>query len=733
MSQSCTGRAGTVGVSPRDALRALSVRLQLNHHRGLVWISGDSAGVRRNLNDLRADSVGTTFWYGDDAPDKVTVVKARGISDWLGAECNALVFDARNGFEPDAFGALSGTVCGGGVLYLLTPSVDIWSQQPAGSPQRYLQRLATLLAGATDIVWIEDGIVRRVPADSPCPPGDPLPQGTFPGCRPPLVSRQGRDSPCPPGDPLSRQGRDSPCLTRDQEAAVTAVMHVATGHRRRPVVLQSDRGRGKSAAFGIAAARLITEQGKRVLVTAARRAAVDTLIGQATSLLSPEQKTALRFVAPDALLQQPQDTDLLLVDEAAAIPAPLLEQLLRRYSRIAFATTVHGYEGTGRGFALRFNHVLDRFSNSWKRVVLQTPIRWAPDDPLEALVFRLLLLDAGAATDEALGRADTGTACIECIDRDTLLQDETLLRELFGLLVLAHYRTRPSDLRQLLDASNLSIYLLRLNGHVAGAALVAAEGGFEREQAEEITAGMRRPLGHLLPETLAIHLGLVEAPLQRAARIMRIAVHPAVQGRGLGSQLVTHIAAAARREGFDYVGASFGANEPLLRFWKGTGLWPVRISERRSASSGYHSVVVMQALSEQGEALFTHARQRFIRHFPHQLSDSLRELETPLVLALMRDTPEGKQGLTAYDLEDVRRFACERRFLESAIGALWSWLCNRLVSSQSLDGLDAADAELLVARILQKHGWSTCADRAGLTGHDQALVRLRELVRQLMD
>jgi len=510
-------------------------------------------------------------------------------------------------------------------------------------------------------------------------------------------------------------------------------MHVASGHRRRPVVLLSDRGRGKSAAFGIAAARLVAEQGKRILVTAARRSAVDTLMQQAKSMLSPEQCALLCFVAPDALAQQPQDADLLLVDEAAAIPAPLLETLLKHYPRMAFATTVHGYEGTGRGFALRFNTVLDRLSNSWKALTLQTPVRWAPDDPLEALTFHLLMLDASAAADNVLRDTDTSAASIERVERDQLATDEALLRELFGLLVLAHYKTQPSDLRQLLDAANLSVYLLRLNGHVAAAALVADEGGFDREQAEAIAAGMRRPYGHLLPETLAVHLGRVEAPVQRAARVMRIAVHPAVQGQGLGSKLLAHIGDASRRNGFDYLGACFGANARLLHFWNSAGLQAVRVSERRSASSGYHSVVVMQALSERGEQLFTGARRRFLRHFPHQLADSLRDLETTLVMALMRNAPDSKPGLSQDDIDDVRRFACERRFLESAIGALWPWLCNQLMSPESLDVLEDADAELLVARILQKRDWARCAHRAGLTGHDQTLEKLRELVRQLMD
>jgi len=37
----------------------------------------------------------------------------------LGQECDALVFDAHSGFNVNAFAAVSGTLCGGGVLYLV--------------------------------------------------------------------------------------------------------------------------------------------------------------------------------------------------------------------------------------------------------------------------------------------------------------------------------------------------------------------------------------------------------------------------------------------------------------------------------------------------------------------------------------------------------------------------------------------------------------------------------------
>ncbi len=59
-------------------------------------------------------------------------------------------------------------------------------------------------------------------------------------------------------------------------------------------------------------------------------------------------------MAPDALLASKEKAAWLIVDEAAAIPAPLLRQLVSRFPRTLLTTTVQGYEGTGRGFLLKF-------------------------------------------------------------------------------------------------------------------------------------------------------------------------------------------------------------------------------------------------------------------------------------------------------------------------------------------------------------------------------------------
>ncbi len=703
--------------APHDAIEALWAQARASHQRRLAWLSGDPRLSRELVSRLLETHPGLDpHWHGGGAPAGLVASHGREAFRFLGGECGLLVFNAWSGFDPDAFGALAGTLRGGGLMFLLTPAADRWPEladpenaRVAVAPHtaeevgnRYLRRLVRELVADTDSLWIEDGKVRR---------------------RPDAVVASAAE----------RAAAEPPCRTLDQQRAVEAVVHVATGHRRRPVVLRSDRGRGKSAAFGIAAARLVAARDMQVLVTGPRRQAVDAVLMHAREQLPAALHDHLRYLPPDALAQQPVDADLLLVDEAAAISTPLLERLLRRYPRVAFATTVHGYEGTGRGFALRFSRVLDRYSNSWKTVTLAAPVRWSPGDPLEPLVFRLLMLDATAAPDASLEPYRPQQARIEQVSRDALFDDEASLRELFGLLVLAHYKTRPFDLRQLLDGPNLSVYLARVDGHVAAAALVAREGGFDAGAAREIAAGRRRPHGHLLPETLAVHLGVRDAPRMHAARVMRIAVHPAVQGRGFGTRLLSAIEEQAAAQGLDYLGSCFGASEDLLRFWRRAGWRPVRLSERRGASSGFHSVVVMKALTSDGAALLTRARGRFLRHFPYQLGDSLRELDVALVTALMREAPEVEQALSAEDLADVESVARELRFPEAAAGALWNWLRKRLLSSASLDAVSAQDAELLVGRLMQRRDWGECARRAGLSGHAETLQRLRDVLRQLLD
>ncbi|BBI64114.1 hypothetical protein HSBAA_54200 [Vreelandella sulfidaeris] len=291
----------------------------------------------------------------------------------------------------------------------------------------------------------------------------------------------------------------------------------------------------------------------------------------------------------------------------------MLGQWLTAFPRIAFATTVHGYEGSGRGFALRFRATLDRLTPQWKALVLDAPIRWHRGDPLETVVNQLLLLKASlpiAQRQESIV-ATENTGATETIDRAWLAKDDTALEKLFGLLVQSHYRTSPNDLRQLLDGPGTALRMVEQQHEPQAILVTQEEGGFEAVLANQVARGERRPQGHLLAQSLATHAGSREALTARWRRVVRIATHPERRRQGLGHALLHDDMATAKQQGIALYGATFGAEASLLRFWLTLGFSPVRLGITREASTGEFAVMVAKALNTQGEAVLADLYERF--------------------------------------------------------------------------------------------------------------------------
>jgi tRNA(Met) cytidine acetyltransferase len=703
-------------------LHTIQANAARNGHRAAVALCGEHAwGVALVQALLPTFSLPRLLWLGDTRPEGVSALPQGESRRQLGQELDAVVLDAYAGFDAEAFGAVVGALRAGGLFLLLAPEPQRWREYAdpeharlavtpcdAGAISgRFLQHVAATLLDNEGIT-----VLRQDEAPPACAPGDGE------AWRPPL-------------------GEDG--MTVGQHAAVEAIERVAHGHRRRPLVVTSDRGRGKSAALGIAAARLLLAGSRRILVTAPRLAALGQLFAHAAQRLPGAglsrggvqwQGRRIEFVPPDALLRNRPAGELLLVDEAAAIPTPMLERMLAHYARIVFASTIHGYEGTGRGFALRFQRVLDERTPGWHALRLEQPVRWAEDDPLERFSFRALLLDAEPAADAAVAAAGPGNCLFEQLDRDALLGDARSLNELFGLLVLAHYRTSPNDLRHLLDGPNVRVCVLRHEGHVAATALVAREGGLPPQLAQAIYEGRRRAHGHLLPQTLAVHAGFAEAPLLQAERVIRIAVHSALQGRGLGRLLMRHIEEQAKQAGADYLGASFGATEELLGFWHRCGQLPVRVGLSREASSGSHSVMVMQPLSPAGGELFTALQARLAEQLPLLLAEPLADLDAALAAALFRLLPSASPPLSERDWQDVRSFAGTLRGFEVCLLALWR-LAPQALAAES--GLTARQRALLIEKVLQRRDWKALAEAHGLSGRAEAVAALRGVYRTILE
>ena len=690
-----------------DWLETLRDALGARGHRALVCLSGEAGWARRQAGGVR--SPGAAVWVGKpgDQPEGWSRIEAVEARTRLGVEVDTVVWDARAGFDPDGFGAISGALRAGGVLLLLTPPLEAW---PAtGDPEhsriavdgyppeavrgRFLRRLAQCLA-EDESAWL----IRQA--------GGPWPSVPTPDAVPEAL-------------PERRDG----CRSGDQWRAVAAILRVMRGRRRRPLVLTADRGRGKSAALGLAAARLVEERpGLRVLVTAPRREQCEAVFRHAGPL-PPVYHT------PAELAQSLPEADLLLVDEAAGISPLILARLLHHYSRVVFATTLHGYEGTGRGFAIRFRQILDRDAPGWRPLHMDEPVRWRPGDPLERFTFHALLLDAQAAPVEAIDVTDE--VRYQRLDRDALATDEGLLGSLFGLLVQAHYRTRPMDLRNLLDGPNLRIHAALLGGAVVGAALVAEEGGFPADVAEAIWDGRRRPQGHLLPQALAAHVGLRRGACQHALRVMRIAVHPGLQRRGIGSALIRSVVESAGDDGPGLMGASFGATPELLHFWWRNGFLPLRVGMRQDAASGTHSVLVARSLSPGLEQLVQEGRERFRRELPWHLRDALRELDPGMADAvlcrLLAESPPAPD-----EWAELAAFAGASRAFEASLASLGKAALWALTCPEPRAGLTAAQRHLLIMRLLQSRPWQESASRLDLGGRAGIVAELRRIVAALV-
>ena len=605
-------------------------------------------------------------------------------NDYLGQEFDAVIFNTFTKFDSNALGAIVGTIRAGGYLLIIKP--DKWSEKSL-----FLSRFQTLLTASENTKFIDISATDPVPLTLP-----------------------------------TKSKIDSLYASDDQMLAVQAVKKVVSGHRRRPLVITADRGRGKSASLGIASAQLCKEGIINIAVCAPSKRTAEVIFASAKKVYS---ETKIQFYSPDELHQKKPIVDLLLIDEAGTIPLTSLEDFLKHYSRIVFATTLHGYEGSGRGFTLKFFKILDKLAPDWKHVELNKPIRYPENDPLEIFIFKSLLLKSESTELEEFNETPLENGLVQVIEQQELINDELLLQEVFGLLVNAHYQTKPSDLMRLLDDDSMRIEsLVNSEKKVSSVALVMQEGNLDEALATNVYQGERRINGHLVAQALAANIGIEKAPCLKGERISRIAVHPNLQGNGIGSFLLAELVSKSNA---DYVSTSFGATEQLIHFWKLAGFIPVYLGMKRDASSGAHSVIMIKGVSEEGKKLQNIARSRFVKHFPHLLSDNFKYLETDIIISLIANFGDEKPfNIRDEEKEEATAFAHHSRGYENTLYPIWMLACNSLHSD--ITRLTANERSTLISKVLQKHSWNEAVKRSKMTGKKEAISTLRQAVSKLI-
>ena len=206
--------------------------------------------------------------------------------------------------------------------------------------------------------------------------------------------------------------------------------------------------------------------------------------------------------------------ELLVIDEAAAIPLPLVRKLLGPYL-VFISSTVNGYEGTGRSLSLKLlaelrakqgaaaqaaaakaagaakgnaggGRQMERqlHEERWRvageaaaatldgsagrtlvELSLETPIRYGSGDPLEQWVNDLLCLDVKTGGQRLVSGTPAPSDCsLYYVDRDALFSyhklSEKFLQRMMALYVASHYKNQPNDLQLMSDAPAHQLYVL---------------------------------------------------------------------------------------------------------------------------------------------------------------------------------------------------------------------------------------------------------------------------------
>ncbi len=688
MSQN-SSRIETQAQETFDWFETLSRHLRVHRQRLILSLQGEQTWCDQMIS-LSKSQYKDSLILSDRLDDELAIPfsKAEGL---LGQEASLVVVDLFRGLNPDVICIASGLVKCGGLLVVLSvppgqwPLVDdrygVWQDNRAPNAPLFIEyffnRLSQAPAGA---VTIKQG--ERLP---------PIPK---------LPTAEGA---------VMVSGKTS------EQIEIQQHIDQWLKNQHQPIVLiTADRGRGKSTCLGFIVQEQFIEKQMSVLVTAHSRQSAAILLAQAPKV---------EFIAPDRLIDSAPTADVLVIDEAAMLPYPILEKLCRLYPRVLMATTTGGYEGTGQGFLLRFIARLPR--GRVLRLHMSTPVRWAANDCLEHWLTENLLLKLSPQ----LNRLDdvSGESCRYRVLGALECSKETgLLNAIYGLMVSAHYRTRPSDLRMLMENPDLSIVLAESVGKVVGVALLNREGGFDLPLCEEVFLGNRRPMGHLLAQMITAQAGIRRFASYRGSRIQRIAVLSSNRRRGIGRRLVEMAVEHAIDQGYDYVGASFAFEAETSAFWRSCEFALVHIGFGQGKSSGNQSVAVLKSLNSRIDDQLAQLQSRIQTQLPVWLCQFLRQMDSASVAALLRYS-QYRTPLGELEREEVEAFSLGHKGFELCFATVQRFVMQAIACMPE----EASIHPWLIEKAVQNKNWDQLERDTNRIGRKQIRQKLRELIAGL--
>ncbi|KAK0425983.1 hypothetical protein QR680_009485 [Steinernema hermaphroditum] len=387
------------------------------------------------------------------------------------------------------------------------------------------------------------------------------------------------------------------CRTNCQGKVLLQLLDVITEKTLKATCsITAARGRGKSAALGLAIAGAVGFGYTSIFVTSPSPENLKTLFefivkgfeamdylehtdyeliqstdpefNKATVRINitREHRQTIQYIHPSEAGKLGQ-AELVVVDEAAAIPLPLVKELISGPYLVFLASTINGYEGTGRSLSLKLLQQLrEQSSGAAKKnekgqqqiatanvrtlheLSLEESIRYKPGDHIEQWLNRVLCLDATNIHRLISGTPPPKDCELYYVNRDTLFSfhkgSEQFLRNMMSIYASAHYKNTPNDLQLLSDAPAHHLFVLMgpvrdEQTHlpeILAVVQICLEGSLAKSSVSSNLERGRRAAGDLLPWTISQQFLDSDFPTLSGARVVRIAVHPDYQSMGYGSR-----------------------------------------------------------------------------------------------------------------------------------------------------------------------------------------------------
>jgi len=738
------------GMEAIEHIQKLAEEAKKYNERRMVVLAGN-----------REKSFHILFSFLADCDSKIALlssleIKVNGIdyfhlkdsSKLLGTTYDILILDIYHSLQPSDVGKLYGIVKGGGLIFLIAPKLEEWKKMV----NKYHLRLLTppykekdirknfvpwfveKLRQHNGIAIIEDGVLIK--------------SGFY------KSKKEERKKPLLPEKREFNDVAYKVAITQDQVNFIKALENlIEKPNPTTAVILKANRGRGKSSAIGIALPPLIEKllEYKRnmyVMLVAPDKKNVQEIFkfaeivwrkmgvkinkkmsgGDVIAIYS--NNIAIEYYTPLNAIEK--HADLIVVDEAASIPPNILLNFIKNSNRLIYSSTIHGYEGAGRSFSIRFLKRLEKMNIKLIEFEMEEPIRYSKYDPIEAWAFDTLLLDAEAAE---VKEVQLDKVTYEKFEMKKILQQEEKLRQFFGVLILAHYKNNPNDFAILCDAPNQMARALSYEGKIICSMQLALEGNMNKQHCNHLYYESSMIPGNVIPQIMIRHYRRKKLGEYKGMRVVRIAVHPELFRHGIGSKALENVVEEAKEMQLDYVGASFGATVSLLKFWMKNGFLPMHMTTSMNEVSAEYSVAVIKPLNEKFERELKRIRQEFIKRFMYWLIEPLRDLNSRVALLII-DSYEGEEmndlELSENELKRILAYIWKAGLTYKTVKDCLFKLSYNFFLSNKKKILNDEERLLLLTKNLQCKSWDRVANIMG-KNEDKCKEMLIDAIKKIVN